>query len=316
MKVFSLKKYMEWNDGKTTAWAEKCEGQPVIDNAVKGKDGKIYMCFTDEWQEEVPYAKVIFNGKATVLMKDGKKYVSKCMDGDAYDKEKGLLLCLAKANGISYKDLQEMIEGAKDCNAEKAEEIASKIATGFVEAVKAFKKAFNGEKADDKAQVREVKRNAKAGEYIKIIEPFCSYGDYGKGDVFKVEKGKKEGVWVEYYGKDGNGDEKCRYMTDSEYVVLENYTPYKITLSEFWKSEKALAIRCETEDEEKELLKAFDRAKKRWCGGDKYTARTYWEQYERKTVYTNNNCYGNIDGDWVKDDKPTIYEFNEVDLEN
>lgn len=41
--------------------------------------------------------KVIFNCPATiVLWEDGTKTVVKCSDGDVYDEEKGLLLCIAK----------------------------------------------------------------------------------------------------------------------------------------------------------------------------------------------------------------------------
>lgn len=41
--------------------------------------------------------KVIFNEPATiVLWNDGTKTVVKCQEGDTYDKEKGLALCIAK----------------------------------------------------------------------------------------------------------------------------------------------------------------------------------------------------------------------------
>lgn len=144
------------------------------------------------WSEEMlvkyPEDKVIFNGKTTVLIKDGKKYASKCKDGDAYDREKGLLLCLAQANGISYRDLQKMIEGGKV----------------------------------EKAQVQEVGREAKVGEYIKIVNPQCSFNDYHKGDIFKVEMVERGGVHIEC-----DDEEKCTYIYHKEYVVLENYEPPK-----------------------------------------------------------------------------------------
>ena len=57
--------------------------------------------------------KLIFRDNATILFKDGKRYVAKCCEGDTYDKEKGLLVCLAKANGIGFKELQEMLAGAE-----------------------------------------------------------------------------------------------------------------------------------------------------------------------------------------------------------
>ena len=51
--------------------------------------------------EPVKEDKLIFNGNATILFKDGKKYVTKCDTSDTYDREKGLLTVLAKANGYN-----------------------------------------------------------------------------------------------------------------------------------------------------------------------------------------------------------------------
>lgn len=56
--------------------------------------------------------KVIYNNPATILYMNGKKYVSK-VHNEEFDEEKGLLMCLAKANGISNLELQRMIKGAK-----------------------------------------------------------------------------------------------------------------------------------------------------------------------------------------------------------
>lgn len=56
--------------------------------------------------------KVIFNPPATILFMNGKKYVSKAHD-EPFDEEKGLLMCLAKANGISHLELKRMIKNAK-----------------------------------------------------------------------------------------------------------------------------------------------------------------------------------------------------------
>lgn len=56
--------------------------------------------------------KVIFNDPATILFVDGKKYVSKAHNED-FDEEKGLLMCLAKAQGISHLELKRMIKGAE-----------------------------------------------------------------------------------------------------------------------------------------------------------------------------------------------------------
>lgn len=280
-----------------------------------GKEGHCWHC-KPEHLKVLQKNCVIFSKKTTILIKDGKKYVSKCMDGDTYDKEKGLLLCLAQANGISYKDLQEMIAGAKDCNAEKAKELAGKIATGIVAAVKAFKTALNGEKADDKAQVREVKRPAKEGEYIKIVkaeedEP------YKNGDIFKVIHSWADGDVRAYCDGIGNtSNEGYNFIFLEEYVVLENYTPYKITLSEFWKKGKIRAIHCKTQKEAKTLLKAFNSIGEEWRDGCSYLGETYFTKYGNKTIYDNTNGFADVGGTFHTERCEELYEFNEVDLEH
>lgn len=55
--------------------------------------------------------RVIFNPPATILFVGGKKYVSKAHN-EEFDEEKGLLMCLAKANGISHLDLKRMLANA------------------------------------------------------------------------------------------------------------------------------------------------------------------------------------------------------------
>ena len=58
--------------------------------------------------------KIIFNNPATILIDTatGKKYVSKA-HGEEFDEEKGLLMCLCKAYGISHLELKRMIKKAK-----------------------------------------------------------------------------------------------------------------------------------------------------------------------------------------------------------
>lgn len=55
--------------------------------------------------------KIVFNDPATILFVNGKKYVSKAHE-EKFDKEKGLLMCLAKANGITHTTLQKLIKSA------------------------------------------------------------------------------------------------------------------------------------------------------------------------------------------------------------
>ena len=60
-----------------------------------------------------PKNEVIFNEPATILYKDGKKYVCKCDKEDKFSEELGLALCLLKSFGVSYSDFKELIKGAK-----------------------------------------------------------------------------------------------------------------------------------------------------------------------------------------------------------
>lgn len=64
--------------------------------------------------------RVVFEGKTTVLITENGKYIATCEKGDKFDREKGLLVCLAKANGYSTSDILELLENANE-KATKAE---------------------------------------------------------------------------------------------------------------------------------------------------------------------------------------------------
>nr|DAE90851.1 MAG TPA: hypothetical protein [Caudoviricetes sp.] len=86
------------------------------------------------------------------------------------------------------------------------------------------KLAFNrlmGEDVKSDNGVREVKRKAKVGEYIKIVDAMPYLIPYKNGDIFKVISTSKPGVVIE---KDGKPVTSAWHR---EYVVLENYKPEK-----------------------------------------------------------------------------------------
>ena len=83
---------------------------------------------------------------------------------------------------------------------------------------------LEGYKPPKKPEVKEVKRHAKPGEWIKIITPFWTAGKYTVGDILKVKSlkdwgNKDDGVYVEEFDHP--------YIKGYEYVVLENYEPPK-----------------------------------------------------------------------------------------
>lgn len=86
----------------------------------------------------------------------------------------------------------------------------------------AFERLWNSpRKAEKKPEVREVKRYANLGEYIKIVDAESYYGEnYHNGDILMVVEyyeGKRDG-WV--MAKDAN-----MVIDPDEYVVLEGYRP-------------------------------------------------------------------------------------------
>ena len=72
--------------------------------------------------------------------------------------------------------------------------------------------------------VKEVKRPACVGEYIKIVDKHYMEDEYKNGDIFKVVELKgSENVYVDKLRKDTNDNILVLY---SEYVVLEGYDAY------------------------------------------------------------------------------------------
>lgn len=85
------------------------------------------------------------------------------------------------------------------------------------------KLAFNrliGEDVKTDIGVREVKRKAKIGEYVKVVNAKPAIHSYKNGDIFKVTYVTASGCIC----KNSDGDTG---LWNEEYVVLENYKPEK-----------------------------------------------------------------------------------------
>lgn len=83
----------------------------------------------------------------------------------------------------------------------------------------AFERLWNSQKkTEKKPEVREVKRFAKPGEYIKIVDAERYYAEnYHNGDILMVAE-YYEGGWVMAKGANV-------VINPKEYVVLEGYRP-------------------------------------------------------------------------------------------
>ena len=73
--------------------------------------------------------KVLFNDPATIMWVNGKKYVAKAHN-EPFDEEKGLLMCLCKAHGISHRDIQRMLKSAVRQKKKTTEIVEEVIADG------------------------------------------------------------------------------------------------------------------------------------------------------------------------------------------
>lgn len=83
------------------------------------------------------------------------------------------------------------------------------------------KLAFNrlmGEDVKPDDGVREVKRKAKVGEYIKVVDEHSLFDTYKNGDILKVICTSNAGCFCK------KTDVEC-FLWHIEYVVLENYKP-------------------------------------------------------------------------------------------
>lgn len=96
----------------------------------------------------------------------------------------------------------------------------------------ATERAYGKREPAKKAKIKEVKRPAKVGEWIKIVNPELTGGRYKAGDIMQVTDFRPE-----LYKQDLNNGtvffecEDSWYgwfkIWDSEYVVLEGYEPSK-----------------------------------------------------------------------------------------
>ena len=71
----------------------------------------------------------------------------------------------------------------------------------------------------DEIGVKEVKRLAKVGEYVKIVNAVSSYGNYKNGDILQIVD--------DTYGYVRYGHNPGEALYNHEYVVLEGYKPDK-----------------------------------------------------------------------------------------
>jgi hypothetical protein len=164
----------------------------------------------------------------------GKKAIAKCSPEDTFDFNVGAKLAFERLmNGnkesITVEDMRKRLKsycrGRSCCNCKlkystyrcgRGTNFMIKDNSGnYTMSNKEIKAAFN---IVFGTGIKEVKRRAKVGEYVKIIDAISSYGNYKNGDILKIVD---DVDYVRYGYCDG------QYLHDSEYVVLEGYNPDK-----------------------------------------------------------------------------------------
>lgn len=120
--------------------------------------------------------RVIFNDRATILFKDGKKFVAKCEPEDEFDKEKGLYVCLAKSAGYKFNDIQKLLDNAYSKNPSKSKSSKTK---------------------DNLTKEKLNFSNITVGSLVKVVHAGWCYPAYStwfnKNDCTELKKFFKEG---------------------------------------------------------------------------------------------------------------------------
>lgn len=222
MKVFSKKKYFEvdWNctlycrDRDTRAWVDELDGKPVINNRCEGRK------ILDGWTEDV-YNPVEETGNIlnTCFPKGIPEPVNcRCV-----------VLTEAPPKHPRYKIVIEcnddfttarMFVDGYPVKGEVAKRNPADKFNWRIGAQTAFNRLWE-KKKPEKPVVREVKRNAEPGKWVRIVNRFgAKHETYRNGDVLKVECKftRNSPGWVYLEGHEG-------VCAPSEYVVLEGYKP-------------------------------------------------------------------------------------------
>ena len=135
------------------------------------------------------------------------------------------------------------------------------------------------EKTQDKPTVREVKRQAKVGEWVKVVNSDNHHlNTYKNGDVLQCLKiGVIDGSIV--YEDGGGSTNFDREINQSEYVVLENYVPPVEEKPKSWRG-KAICVEststCFTEGK----VYMFENGAMRCDGGSLYGTHGTGYPYE------------------------------------
>lgn len=131
-----------------TLWTKETPKEITV--TMNACDDRIYLTghkFNTLYKGDFKEMKIIINEPAVVLIKNGKKYVSKAYNQE-FDPEVGLAMCLLKSFGVSYLDLKRMLKSAAIQN-----------------------KKVKKEKTENQVKVAVEKNETKTVEENEVISP-------------------------------------------------------------------------------------------------------------------------------------------------
>lgn len=91
----------------------QCVSKDIAEEVIRKASEPVSRIAFQFFSTEKPQFKLIFNKPATILFYKGKKYIVKATKGDKFDEEKGFLLAFAKAHGLGYKEIENIVKNAK-----------------------------------------------------------------------------------------------------------------------------------------------------------------------------------------------------------
>lgn len=163
----------------------------------------------------------------------GKKAIAKCSPEDTFDFNVGAKLAFERLmnsnkESATVEDMRKSLTsycfGRSCCNCKLKDStyrcgrgahfMTKDDAGNYTMSNREIKVAFN---IVFGTGVKEVKRRAKKGDYVKIVKEFEKYGDFSKGDILQIID-NKDGL--ARYGYD-----RYDFLCDDEYIVLEGYNP-------------------------------------------------------------------------------------------
>lgn len=191
--------------------------------------------FEEEDLEPINETIVIYRKNQEVIALDkttGNKAIARCCPEDTFDFHYGAALALGRLIDKKKKEEPKYFSGLVQCiERDSIRTSVSCLTRGKLYEVKdGHIINDNGERSIPYIsidhmerslgwtfkEIKEVKRPAKVGEFVKVINPVLSGGVYKKGDILRVID-YRIGCGAGYKASIG-----C-YLFDEEYVVLEGY---------------------------------------------------------------------------------------------